>query len=150
LVSDPKVTHRKGGFLVQVGAIEEDGKFKFQKFNGKNNQLWNMKMEDYLYQKDLYLSLGGIEHKPMTMKDEEWDVLDRKELGKMWLFLATSVDFNISKENTMEDIMKALNRLYEKPSASNKVFLMKRLFNMNMLEGGYVAYHLNEFNMVTN
>jgi hypothetical protein len=27
---------------------------------------------------------------------------------------------------------------------------MKRLFNMNMLEGGFVANHLNEFNTVTN
>jgi hypothetical protein len=36
------------------------------------------------------------------------------------------------------------------PQASNKVFLMKILFNMKMLEGGSVADHLNEFNMVTN
>jgi hypothetical protein len=37
-----------------------------------------------------------------------------------------------------------------KNSRSNKVFLMKRLFNMKMSEGGSVADHLNEFNMVTN
>jgi hypothetical protein len=60
------------------------------------------------------------------------------------------VAFNISKEKTMKELMDALAKLYEKPSASNKVFLMKRLFNMNMSEGGYVANHLNEFNMVTN
>jgi hypothetical protein len=36
------------------------------------------------------------------------------------------------------------------PRASNKVFLMKRLFNMKMSEGGSVADHLNEFNTVTN
>ena len=46
--------------------------------------------------------------------------------------------------------MDALAKLYEKPSASNKVFLMKRLFNMKMSEGGSIADHLNEFNMVTN
>ena len=45
--------------------------------------------------------------------------------------------------------MSTLGKLYEKPSASNKVFLMKRLFNMKMLEGGYVADHLNEFNTIT-
>jgi len=55
-----------------------------------------------------------------------------------------------SKEMIMEDPMKTLDKLYEKPSASNKVFPMKRLFNMKMLEGGFVVYHLNEFNMVTN
>ena len=46
--------------------------------------------------------------------------------------------------------MDALAKLYEKPSASNKVFLMNRLFNMKMSEGGSVENHLNEFNMVTN
>ena len=46
--------------------------------------------------------------------------------------------------------MDALAKLYEKPSASNKVFLMKRLFNMKMSEGGSIADHLNEFNIVTN
>jgi hypothetical protein len=35
-------------------------------------------MEDYLYQKDLFLPLGGIEKKSMAMKDEEWEVLDIK------------------------------------------------------------------------
>jgi hypothetical protein len=37
-------------------------------------------MEDYLHQKDPFLPLGGIEKKLKTMKDEEWEVLDRKEL----------------------------------------------------------------------
>ena len=46
--------------------------------------------------------------------------------------------------------MDALAKLYENPSASNKVFIMKRLFNMNMSEGGSIADHLNEFNTVTN
>ena len=46
--------------------------------------------------------------------------------------------------------MDALAKLYEKPSMSNKLFLMKILFNINMSEGGYVANHLNEFNTITN
>ena len=46
-------------------------------------------------------------------------------------------------------LMSVLSKLYEKPSASNKVFLMKRLFNMKMSEGGSVADHLNEFNTLT-
>ena len=64
--------------------------------------------------------------------------------------LASSVAFNISKEKTIEGVMSALNELYGKPSASNKVFLMKRLFNMKMLKGGSVVDHLNEFNTLTN
>jgi hypothetical protein len=84
------------------------------------------------------------------MMDEEWEILDIKELGMMHLCLSTSMDFNISKKMTTKDPMKALNKHYEKPSAFNKVFLLKRLFNMKMLEGGFDVDHLNEFNMVTN
>ena len=47
-------------------------------------------------------------------------------------------------------MINALEKLYEKPSASNKVFLMKCLFNMKMSEGGSITVHLNDFNMVTN
>ena len=48
------------------------------------------------------------------------------------------------------ELMDAFDKLYEKPSMSNKIFLMKRLFNMKMSEGGSIADHLNEFNTVTN
>jgi hypothetical protein len=136
--------------LVYVGEMVEDGKFRVKKFNGQNYQLWNMQMENHLYQKDLFLPLGGITNKPTTMKDEEWEVLNRKELGMIQLILETSVAFNISKEKKMKELMDALDKLYEKPSVSNNLFLMKRLFNMKMSVGGSIADHLNEFNIVTN
>jgi hypothetical protein len=61
-----------------VGAISKDGKFRFKKFNGQNYQLWKMHMEDYLYQKDLFLPLGRVEKKSTTIKDEEWQIIDRR------------------------------------------------------------------------
>ena len=42
-----------------------------------------MQIEDYLYQKDLYLSLGGKAQKPKEMTDSEWEVLDQKALGEI-------------------------------------------------------------------
>ena len=72
-------------------------------------------MEDYLYQKDIYLPLGRKTKQPMTMKDEEWEVLDRKALGTIRLCLDSSVAFNIWKENKMEGVMIELDKLYEKP-----------------------------------
>jgi hypothetical protein len=112
--------------------MSEDGKFRVDKFNGQNYQLWKMQMEDYLYQKDLFLPLSGVAKKPMAMKDEEWEILDRKALGMIRLSLAASVAFNILKEKTTKGLMDALAKLYEKPSMSNKVFLTKKLFNMKM------------------
>ena len=57
------------------------------------------------------------------------------------MFLDSSVAFNISKENTTEGVMSTLAKLYEKPWDSNKVFLIKLLFNMKMSEGGSIADH---------
>ena len=46
--------------------------------------------------------------------------------------------------------MKALSGMYEKPLTNNKVHLMKKLFNLKMVENASVAQHLNEFNTITN
>jgi len=73
----------------------------------------------------MYLPLGGKTKMPTGMIDEEWNLLDRKALETVRLCLAASVAFNISKETRIEGLIKALEKLYEKPSASNKVFLMK-------------------------
>ena len=40
--------------------------------------------------------------------------------------------------------------MYENPSANNKVYLMKKLFNLKMSENGPVGEHLNNFNTVVN
>ncbi|KAK2974678.1 hypothetical protein RJ640_026412 [Escallonia rubra] len=128
--------------------MAEEGKGKIEKFNGMNFQWWKMQVEDYLYQKDLYLPLVG--EKPEAMNASEWAILDRKALATVRLSLTPQVAFNISKEKTTAAVMKALEKLYEKPSASNKVFLMKKLFNMRMSENGSVVDHLNDFNGVTN
>ncbi|GAA0175765.1 hypothetical protein LIER_28878 [Lithospermum erythrorhizon] len=83
------------------------------------------------------------------MKDEDWNLLDRQALGVIRLTLPRNVAFNIAKEKTTVGLMKALSNMYEKPSASNKVHLMRRLFNLWMTEGASVAQHLNELNSVT-
>eukprot|EP00253_Pinus_taeda_P016322 PITA_16322 len=79
-----------------------------------------MQMEDYLYQKDLYLPLSGKTKKLMAMIDVEWNILDRKALRIVRLCLAMSVAFNILKETMTEGLIQALAKLYEKPLASNK------------------------------
>ena len=71
--------------------MEEEGKFRVEKFNSQNFQLWKMQMEDYLCQKD-------NTYRWMEKQDnEEWEVLDRKALGTIQFFLSWLVAFNISK-----------------------------------------------------
>ena len=70
----------------------EEEKLKIEKFNGKNYQYWKMQIEDYLYLKELYLPLGGMAKKPVTMTDDARLVLDQKAF---WLCLASTVAFNV-------------------------------------------------------
>ena len=88
--------------------------------------------------------------KPNTMKDEEWNLLDRQVLGVIRLTLSRLVAHNVVKEKTTVDLMKVLSDMYEKPSAKNKVHLRKKLFNLKMADGTPIAQHLNEFNTITN
>jgi hypothetical protein len=107
-----------------------------------------MQIEDILYGKELHQPLLG--EQPDDMDDSEWALLDRKALVVIRLSLSKSVTHNVVKEKTTIGLMAALSSMYEKPSANNKVHLMKKLFNLKMAKGASVAHHLNEFNTITN
>lgn len=87
-----------------------------------------MQIEDYLYQKGMHLPLLG--ENPTDMKDEEWALLNRQVLGVIQLMLSCNITFNIAKENTTTVLMATLSDMYKKPFASNKVHLMRQLFNL--------------------
>ena len=124
----------------------DEGKVRIEKFDGADFGFWKIQLKDYLYQKGLQQPLS---EKPKTMEKDAWELLDRKALGVIRLTLSRNVAFNIIKETTTAGLMKALTSMYEKPSASNKVHLMRRLFNLRMTEGASTAQHLNELNTVT-
>ena len=124
----------------------DEGNVRIEKFDCANFGFWKMQIEDYLYQKKLYQPLLG--KKPNNITEDDWNLLDRQALGVIRLTLSRNVAFNIVKEKTTAGLMAALSSMYEKPSASNKVHLMRRLFNLRMTEGASVAQHLNELNTI--
>ena len=71
-------------------------------------------------------------------------------LRVIWLTLSKNVVHNVAKEKSTVELMKVLLDMYEKLSANNKVFLIKKLFHLKMEEGVSMATHLNEFNMIVN
>ena len=71
-------------------------------------------------------------------------------LGVIRLTFSRSVAHNVVKETTTVGLMMALSGMYEKPSANNKVHLMKKLSNLKIAEDAAVAKHLNEFNTIIN
>ena len=121
---------------------------RIEKFDSTDFTYWRMQIEDCFYGRKLHLPLLGT--KPEAMKAEEWAFLDRQVLGVIRLILSMSIAHNVVKEKTIADLMKALSGMYEKPSANNKVHLMKKLFNLKMTENASVAQHLNKFSTITN
>ena len=106
---------------------------------GSKKGVWNRKvrwhrlwiLEDAnrgspLWEEVALLLLG---EKLEAMKAEEWAFLDRQVLGVIRLTLFRFIAHNFVKEKNTADLMKALSGIYEKPSANNKVHLMKKLFN---------------------
>ena len=60
--------------------MADQGKLKVEKFNAQNFQLWEIQMEDYLYQKDLWKPLEGKTKNQGNMTEEDQKILDRKAL----------------------------------------------------------------------
>ena len=96
--------------------------------------------------RNIHEPLTGV--KPESMKEEKWKLKDHQALGLILLTLSRNVVFNIVKEKTTSGLLKALSNMSEKPSAMNKVYLMRRSFNLQMSETGSISDHINEFNMI--
>ena len=51
------------------------GKIEIEKFNGQSFELWKLKMENLLVDKDQWIAVDPGT-KPTTMLDEDWKKLD--------------------------------------------------------------------------
>ena len=119
---------------------------KIVKFDGTNYQWWRIQIEDELYERKLHLPL--VDERPDDMTEKEWALLDRRALAVVRKALTQAVAFNVGKDTTVKGLLDALQGVYEKSSASNRLFLIKRLVYLRMTEGKLIADHLNDFNKI--
>jgi hypothetical protein len=54
--------------------------------------------------------------------------------------------FNITREETTIGLWNILESLYMQMSLTNKIFLKRQLYNLQMKEGVKIVDHLNVFN----
>src|ERR1044071_7485254 len=121
--------------------MSEEGKVKVEKFDGKNFGGWKMQIKDLLIQKELDAALDP----PPETITKEWMNLDKKAQSTIRLALSMNVAYNILEQTTARGIMEALSNMYEKPSPTNKVFLIRELVNIRMKEGSSATEHINLF-----
>eukprot|EP00253_Pinus_taeda_P035421 PITA_35421 len=130
--------------------MASSGKIEIEKFNGQIFELWKLKMEDLLADKDQWIAVDPGT-KPTGVTDEEWKKLDRKAKSTIRLCVLDSVLLlNVSGEATAKALWDKLGTLYQSKSLVNKLFLRKKLYNLRMKDGDSVTEHLNAFNTVVN
>ncbi|KAM0040396.1 putative RNA-directed DNA polymerase [Helianthus debilis subsp. tardiflorus] len=126
--------------------MAEDGKVQIEKFDGKKFGWWKMQIEALLCQKDLDVVLE--DERPEKMPQADWDRMDKKARAVITFSLSENVAFNIQKETSARGMMVALSNMYEKPSAANKVYLIRELVNTRMREGDLVTAHISNLNSI--
>ena len=107
------------------------GKIEIEKFNGQIFELWKLKMEDLLVDKDQCITVDPGT-KPTGVSNEEWKKLERKEKSTIQLCVSDSVLLNVSGEAMVKALWDKLGTLYESRSLVNKRFLRKKLYKLRM------------------
>ena len=95
--------------------MASSGKIEIEKFNGQSFELWKLKMEDLLVDKDQWIAVD-LGTKPTAMSDEDWKKLDQKEKSTIRLCASDSVFLNVSREATAKTLWEKLRTLYQSKS----------------------------------
>ena len=127
--------------------MASSSRIEIEKFNGQSFELWKIKMEDLLVDREQWIAVdpGTM---PTGMVKADWDKLERKARSTIRLCLSDSVLVNVSGEDTAKKLWDKLGNLYQSKSLVNKLFLRKKLYLLRMNEGDSVSEHLNAFNTV--
>ncbi|KAH7437435.1 hypothetical protein KP509_05G071900 [Ceratopteris richardii] len=92
--------------------------------------------------------VNGISKKPDDMDEDDWDELDEMARSTIRLHLVDNVYFTVLDCESAEELWKKLCNTYEKETASNKVYLMRKLYDLRMKDTDSVDAHLNEFDAI--
>uniref|UniRef100_A0A2N9EW40 Integrase catalytic domain-containing protein n=1 Tax=Fagus sylvatica TaxID=28930 RepID=A0A2N9EW40_FAGSY len=84
------------------------------------------------------------------MPDKEWAKMHRKTIGCIRQCIEVSVFHHVSQETKADTLWKKLESLYERKTAQNKAFAIRKLAHLKLKEGRSVAEHLSEFQDLVN
>ena len=122
-----------------MSTTKERDIYDINKFDGTNFQL-------VVVQKKQKLPIIYVAHtEEMNLTQFQWEELDELCRSTIRLHLAESVYFSVLECDTTYALWQKLCNTYEKATASNKVFMMRKLFNIRMKESASVASHINDF-----
>ena len=91
------------------------------------------------------------DYKLVTTTEDEWKKLNRKPLDRLGSGLIRVASMHhVAKEVDAYSLWQKLKSLYEKKTAQNKAFMIRRLVNLKYKNGNSVAEHLSNFQGLLN
>jgi hypothetical protein len=91
--------------------MASSSKMEIEKFNGKIFELWNLKMEYLLVDRDQWIMVD-LAIEPTRTSSDDWKKLDQKENSTIRPCLSDSVLLNVSEEATTKYLWNKLGKLY--------------------------------------
>ena len=120
-------------------------RIEIEKFNSQNFELWKLKMEDLLVDREQWIVVDPGTKLTATSQDD-WDKLERKASSTIRLCLSDSVLLNVSGEDSALKLWEKVGSLYQSKYLVNKLFLQKKLFQLRMDENDTVTEKMNVYN----
>jgi hypothetical protein len=127
--------------------MASSSRIEIEKFNGQNFELWKLKIEDLLVDREQWAKVCPSTI-PIGMSTEEGEKLERRVRSTIRLCFADSVLLNVSGEDSTKKLWDKLGSLYQSKSMVNKFFLVKKLYLLSMSEDSSMTEHLNAFNTI--
>ena len=148
-MSEVSSTSRGGSFNSHRNhSMSGKDHLEIRKFDGSNFALWKNQMRDVLIQRRQLRPLGGEAKRPEGMTKDDWEELNLLAMSTIRLHLADNVYFTVLDCDSAEMLWTKLCSTYEKETASNKVYLMRKIYDLRMKDNDSVASHLNDFDAI--
>ena len=90
----------------------------------------------------------GKAKKLEKMENDVWEEMDAKAASAIRLNLSDEVIHNVIDVEKVESIWKKLESLYMTKNLTNKLYVKKQLYGLQMKENTNLLEHLNKFNML--
>ncbi len=107
-------------------------------------------MANLLYCLDLYDPITGDSAKPENKSEDDWKKLNHKTVGTIRRWVDMSVFHHVSAETNAQSLWEKLESLFERKTAQNKAFTIRKLVNLKLKEGQSISEHLNYFQNLIN
>ena len=104
-----------------------------RKFDRSNFNFWKEQMQDYLIVK-VQIDPMETENALEGYKPNEWMKLDRIFCATIRMHLSESMYYTLQSCTTTFELWKTVSGTYKKKVATIKIYLIRRLYNLQMKE----------------